>query len=265
MCRTSVASSFLASSSLAALLPPISLVLVASVASLVACKADPPAARDVTNRASETAFAPRRAKLPAPTRTNALVIGVQLRAEIAWIDATAANTPEAWDLAADLFTRSRDACLRDCAELAYATVLARSNALKADATIVRPVEKPTTPQPMPARVEAMIDAADAYVATAPAGDSDAIGVGFLAGQQFNDYGYVDESTTRFAAIALENPTHEVALYSANLLLDAFNRSERYEEMLRWARMFRDTPALMATHSELAEIVRMLLAREARRH
>jgi hypothetical protein len=262
MCRTSVASSFLASSSLATLLPPISLVLVAS---LVACKADPPAARDVTNRASETAFAPRRAKLPAPTRTNALVIGVQLRAEIAWIDATAANTPEAWDLAADLFTRSRDACLRDCAELAYATVLARSNALKADPTIVRPVEKPTTPQPMPARVEAMIDAADAYVATAPAGDSDAIGVGFLAGQQFNDYGYVDESTTRFAAIALENPTHEVALYSANLLLDAFNRSERYEEMLRWARMFRDTPALMATHSELAEIVRMLLAREARRH
>ncbi|MFN0252850.1 MAG: hypothetical protein ACKV2T_38605 [Kofleriaceae bacterium] len=223
--------------------------------SLVACKADPPPreAGSAANRAGETT-APRRAKLPELTRTNALVIGVQLRAEMAWTDATAASSPEAWDLAADLFARSRDACLRDCAELAYATVLARSNALKADASIVRPAEKPTTPQPMPERVEAMIDAADAFMATAPAGDDNTIGVGFFAGQQFNDYGHIDESTTRFANIVNANPTHEVALYSANLMLDAFNRSERYEDLLRWARELEANAALMATHGELAELV-----------
>jgi hypothetical protein len=231
---------------------------------LAACKTDP-AARSETARtelANTSNARPRQAKLPLPTKTNALVIGVQLRAEMAWNDASAANTSESWDLAADLFARSRDACVRECDELAYATVLARKNAIAADRSIVRPVEKPTTPQEIPARVEAFIDAADAYVAMAP-GDDDAIGVSFLAGTQYNDYGHVDESTTRFASIVIANPTHDVALYSANLMLDAFNRSERFDDLLRWARDLQANAALMATHEDLAELVADILARAAR--
>lgn len=198
-----------------------------------------------------------------PTKTNALIIGVQLRAEMAWNDATAQGTAEAWDLAADLFQRSRDACTTECSELAYTTVLARKNALAVDPAIVKPVEKPVTPQELPARVESFIDAADAYVASAPPGDDDAIGVSFLAGRQYNDYGWIDESTTRFASIVLASPTHEVALYSANLMLDAFNRSERYDELVQWARELSANAALMAAQPELAEVVAQILSRAGR--
>ncbi len=235
---------------------------------LAACKTDPaPAANDHTPTrspiANTTHGRSRQAKLPAPTNTNALVIGVQLRAEMAWNEAAAANTSESWDLAGDLFQRALAACRVECRELAYAMVLARSNAIKADPSLVRPVEKPTEPQPLPARVEAFVNAADDYVASAKAGDDEAIGVSFLASQQYNDFGWVDESTTRFASIVAANPTHDVALYSANLMLDAFNRSGRYEEMLRWARDLQANAALMATHAELAELVADLLARAAR--
>ena len=237
---------------------------VVSLAVAGACKADPSPVREAHARIENaTNTHPRQAKLPFPTRTNALVIGLQLRAETAWTDATAANTAEAWDLAAELFARARDACSRDCAEIAYATVLARSNALKADPALVHRGEKPVTPQPMPERVEAFVDAADAYVATAAPGDDDAIGISFLAGQQYNNYGYVDESTTRFASIVFASPTHDVALYSANLMLDAFNRSERYDDLLRWARDLQANSELMAAHTELAELVAAILARAAR--
>lgn len=239
-------------------------VALVALPALVACKPDsPPPARADRAVANTSNARPRQATLPALTNTNALIIGVQLRAEMAWNDATAVNTPEAWDLAADLFARAAAACRVECSELAYATILARSNAIKSDATLVRPDEKPTEPQPLPVRVEAFIDAADSYVATAPAGDEDAIGVSFLAGQKYNDYGWIDESTTRFGTIVLANPTAEVALYSANLMLDAFNRSERYDDMLRWARDLQANAALMAAYPELAELVAELLARAAR--
>ncbi len=236
-----------------------------AVLSLVACKTDSASVergsgdRAVANTSSAR---PRQAKLPLPTRTNALIIGVQVRAEMAWNDATAANTPESWDLAAELFQRALAACRDDCTELAYAMVLARKNAIANDRSIVRPAEKPTEPQELPARVEAFVDAADTYVATAPSGDDEAVGISFLASQQYNDYGWIDESTTRFATIVLANPSHEVALYSANLMLDAFNRSGRYDDLLRWARDLSANAALMAAQPELAELVATILARAA---
>lgn len=241
---------------------PLAAVIAVYVVS--ACKTDPaPSTKTAPLVVNTTIAAPRQAKLPAPTTTNALIIGVQLRAEMAWNDATAQNTPEAWDLAADLFLRARDACRVDCRELAYATVLARSNAMKLDPSLAVPDERPTEPQPIPARVESFIDAADAYVASVPPGDDEAVGVSFLAGQQYNNYGWVDESTTRFADIVQANPTHEVAEYSANLLLDAFNRAGRYDELLQWARTMQTNAALMATHAELAQLVADLLSRAAR--
>lgn len=238
--------------------------LLAAALTLLACRSDPPPPQTAANRPAPTTIAPpRQATLPAPTISNALIIGVQLRAEAAWNDATLAETSEAWDLAADLFARARDACTSDCGELAYATVLARAKALDADPTSARPEDKPTEPQPLPPRVEALIDAADVYVASASPGDDDAIGVSFLAGRQFDAYGWIDESTTRFATIVLAHPAHDVALYSANLLLDALNRSGRYDELVRWARDMSANAALMAAHTELAELVAEILARAAR--
>lgn len=238
---------------------------LSTLPALVACKTDgtPRDSNADPSVAHTTSTAPRRAKLPVPTKTNALVIGVQLRAERAWSDATESNTPDAWDLAAELFQRARGSCRADCRELAYAEVLSRANAIKAD-PLSRPTgEKPTTPVPLPARVEAFVDAADRYVATAPSGDYEAVGVSFLASKQYNDYGWIDESTTRFANIALGSPTEDVALYSANLMLDAFNRSERFDELVQWARQLQANAALMATHTELAELVADILARAAR--
>ena len=42
------------------------------------------------------------------------------------------NTPEAWDLAADLFARAAAACRVECSELAYATVLVLGEKLSVD-------------------------------------------------------------------------------------------------------------------------------------
>ena len=240
--------------------------LLACLAALFACKterapdASPLGAASTASTAS-TAKA-RRAKLPALTRTNAIVVEVQRRAELAWTDAEAANTPDAWDLAADLFARSRDACVAACDELAYSVVLARANAIKADA-LPPPDPKPTTPQPLPPRVEAMIDAADRFVATSP-DNAEALGVSFLAGKQYNDYGWIDESTTRFATVVAADPRADVALYSANLMLDAFNRGERFEDLVRWARDLQANAVLMASHPEIAETVAQILRAAASR-
>lgn len=239
-------------------------LLLLALTSFAACKPDPAPARSEAVPVIAAATPARHATLPAPTRTNALHIAVQLRAEQAFADASASDTSEAWDLAADLFARARDACTADCSELAYATVLARANALKGDETNV-PDEKPTTPQPLPARVEALIAAADTYVAGASPGDDDAVGVAFLAGREYNDFGWIDESTTRFGALVVAHPTHEVALYSANLLLDAYNRSGRFEDLVRWARDLAANATLMATHAELAETVHDILARAEAHH
>lgn len=237
--------------------------LLALIVALPACKTDQPARSENTVAMAPSATAPRRAKLPALTRTNALVVHVQLRAEMAWNDATSANTSDAWDLAADLFQRALASCRADCRELAYSEVLARKNAVMTDPSLRPPAEKPTSPVPLPARIEAMVDAADQYIAASPPDDPDALGAAFIAGQQYNNYGWIDESTTRFANVILTKPTEDVALYSANLMLDAFNRSERWDEMLQWARDLQANTVLMATHPELAELVADLLARAAR--
>jgi hypothetical protein len=47
------------------------------------------------------------------------------------------------------------------------------------------------------------------------------------------------------------------------MLDAFNRSERFDDLLRWARDLQANAALMATHEDLAELVADILARAAR--
>jgi hypothetical protein len=233
-----------------------------AVTLLTACRPDSaPNERPISTAKRGATPHPRKAKLPVLTKSNVLPVTTQLRAESAWKFATEADTLQAWDAAGDLFTQARDECTSDCSELAYSAVLARSRAVSHDPSLERQGEKPIDPQPIPQRVEALISASDAYVATVPGSDESA-GVAFLAGKAFNDYGWLDESVARFGTLVEHHPTHEVSEYSANLLLDAFNRRERYDELVQFARMFAANPIFMGAHPDLAETVRAIL-RQAR--
>jgi hypothetical protein len=220
---------------------------------LVGCRPDP------TPAPVTSAVVKRQAKLPFVTARNIVPVTTHLRAESAWTHAESADTLDAWDTAADLFSQARDECTSDCTELAYAAVLARANAIKHDPTLERPEEKPTEPQPIPARIESFITDADAFVEAAP-DNEEAPGVAFLAANRFDDYGWIDESITRYGDIIDNHATHDVSEYSANLLLDALDRAGRYEELVQFARMLAANVALMAAHPDLADLVQNILAR-----
>lgn len=165
-------------------------------------------------------------------------------AEVRWKDAEATPTPETWELAADAHARAIAACGAGpaCAEHAYAECLARANAVRLDEQDVPPGDDPV---PLPPRLEAMVDAMDRYVALAPDSD-DAPGMRFLAARAKWRHRHFDDDTfRRLQVMAYASPPVEVTEYAINLLLDAYLRSGRSDEL------HREVTRLLADRARLA--------------
>jgi tetratricopeptide (TPR) repeat protein len=165
-------------------------------------------------------------------------------AEVLW-------TAEDWKDAAEQYTRvvELDPKGKWVKEAAYAAVLAWKNALNIDDQGQGPDKggsdsgKDNKPQPIPEYQKKMIAAFDTYIKYVP--DSpELVKIKYRKARIYYDYNHFDDAVTLFQDVLEKHPNDELALYSANLLLDSLNIQGKPKEVIRWAERFMEMPQLM---------------------
>jgi tetratricopeptide (TPR) repeat protein len=170
-------------------------------------------------------------------------------AELQWSRAENEKNPrlatELWENAAVTFTdvvKTGKVDQKLLKESAYAAVLGWKNALNVDPRqeakdaeadeAKNPDKKPGPPQPIPERQQKMLAAFDIYINyIKDPKDDELVGMKFLKANMYRRYNHFDEAIPIFQDILDHHPEHETAEYSANLLLDTYNRLGKYDEML----------------------------------
>lgn len=115
---------------------------------------------------------------------------------------------------------------------------------------------PKKPLPIPAPKQALADACERYLTYVPDGDK-RVEIAYKAAQIHYRYNHFDKAVQQFAAIALEHPDHELAVYAAHLVLDSYNILEDWPKIDEWAKRFYQEPRLVRKgnfRSELEEII-----------
>lgn len=162
---------------------------------------------------------------------------------------------ERWEQAAEAYTvvvglEPRGRYLK---ESAYAAVISWKNALNVaeevkDRETVAPGEK-FKPRPIPANQQKMLVAFDTYLKHVPdAPERPAIL--YRKARTYYEHNHFDEAVDGFAKVLEQYPGHELAVYSANLLLDSLNILKRYDEIAEWVERMNKMPKL--AKGELAE-------------
>lgn len=125
---------------------------------------------------------------------------------------------------------------------AYAAVLSWKNALNVDPRVRdaptgegKDYEKIQPAQPIPEREQKMLSAFDVYINyVKDPKDDELVGMKFLKANIYRRYNHFDKALPIFEEILDKHREHETAEYAANLLLDAYNRMQRYDEMVTLA-------------------------------
>jgi hypothetical protein len=191
-------------------------------------------------------------------------------AELLWSRALATQdarrATELWERAASAFTRVVQAGKVDPAmrkEAAYAAVLGWKNALDVDPRPKvqagplddRAYEAVPPPRPIPERERKMIAAFDLYIATVrDPDDEERIRIKFAKANVYRRYDQHDQAIPLLADLVAKHRTHEVAEIAAQLLLDAYNRMHRHDEMLAAAARLAADTAFVKDKPELREVI-----------
>jgi len=153
-------------------------------------------------------------------------------------------------------------------EAAYAAVLGWKNALNVDPRVKQQAEiedkkdydKKPEPKPIPEREEKMLKAFDIYINyIKDPKDDELVGMKFLKANIYRRYNHFDEAIPIFMDILDKHRDHETAEYSANLLLDTYNRLQRYDEMLALAEKLAKDPKFLEGKEDLAATLKKLKA------
>jgi tetratricopeptide (TPR) repeat protein len=170
-------------------------------------------------------------------------------AELIWARAESEKNPrlqtEKWEDAAVAFTdvvKHGKVDKKLMKEAAYASVLGWKNALNVDPRvrnqadkvddIDKEYDKIPEPKPIPAREEKMLSAFDIYIDyIKDPKDDELVGMKFLKANIYRRYNQFDKAIPLFMDILDKHRQHETAEFSANLLLDSYNRLQRYDDML----------------------------------
>ena len=169
-------------------------------------------------------------------------------AELLWSRADAEANPrlktEEWKEAADEFTqvvKTGKVNPKLMKESAYAAVLGWKNALDIDPTIKAEVaaenpkdyDKKPDPKPIPEAQQKMMAAFDVYIKYIhDPKDEDLIRMKFSKANIYRRYNHFDEAIPIFKDILEHHRDSEAAEYSANLLLDTYNRLQRYDDLIK---------------------------------
>jgi TolA-binding protein len=152
---------------------------------------------------------------------------------------------ELWENAAVAFTdvvKTGKVDQKLMKESAYAAVLGWKNALNVDPRVKAPPiddkipDKIPAAQPIPEREAKMLAAFDVYINyIKDPKDDELVGMKFLKANMYRRYNHFDEAIPIFQDILTKHREHETAEYSANLLLDIYNRSQKYDELVKLAK------------------------------
>lgn len=96
--------------------------------------------------------------------------------------------------------------------------------------------------PIPAPKQKLLDACERYLAWVPKGDK-RVEISYKAAQIHYRYNQFDKAVERFSSIAIEHPNHELAVFSAHLVLDSYNILEDWQKIDEWAKRFHAEPRL----------------------
>ena len=203
-------------------------------------------------------------------------------AELIWSRAEAEKNPriqtEQWENAAVAFTdvvKTGKVDAKMMKEAAYAAVLGWKNALNVDPRVraqtdeLDKVEKEYTttppPKPIPPREEKMLAAFDIYINyIKDPKDDELVGMKFLKANIYRRYNHFDQALPIFLDILDHHRQHETAEYSANLLLDTYNRMQRYDDMLALADKLEGDKKFLESKEELAEVLTKIKSQSLRK-
>ncbi len=188
-------------------------------------------------------------------------------AELMWARAenekTARLQTELWENAAVAFTdvvKLGKVDDKTRKESAYATVQAWKNALNVDPRLKKPTDvaaiddkadKVPPPAEIPPREQKMLAAFDVYITyIKDPKDDDLVGMKFHKANTYRKYYHYAEATPIFLEILEKHRTHETAEYSANLLLDTYNRTQQYDELAALADKLADDKKFLEGKDDL---------------
>ena len=148
-------------------------------------------------------------------------------------------------------------------EAAYAAVLAGKEYFEdPDVSAGLPAtEDAPRPQPIPAGSQRRLRAYDVYldVVTDPKDDERCVII-FLKARTFWKYDHLEEAVPLLEWVLQNRPDHEAAEWSANMLIDALVRTQRYDRLETWLDALLDEPRyerLLKDNPQLeANVVRM---------
>jgi tetratricopeptide (TPR) repeat protein len=203
-------------------------------------------------------------------------------AELQWSRAESEKNPrlatELWENAAVTFTdvvKTGKVDQKLMKESAYAAVLGWKNALNVDpraeakeaedADAKNPDKKPGPPQPIPERQQKMLAAFDIYINyIKDPKDDELVGMKFLKANMYRRYNHFDEAIPIFMDILEHHSEHETAEYSANLLLDTYNRLGKFDDMLALADKLDQNPKFLEGKDDLKATLNKLKAQSMRK-
>lgn len=206
-------------------------------------------------------------------------------AELIWSRAEAEKNArlqtELWENAAVAFTdvvKTGKVDQRMMKEAAYAAVLGWKNALNVDPRFKqlaaeqgnedknsKDYDKVPAPKPIPPREEKMLAAFDIYINyIKDPKDDDLVSMKFVKANTYRRYNHFDQAIPIFNEILDKHRSHETAEYSAQLLLDSYNRLQRYDDMLALADKLDGDKKFLDGKDTLAEVLGKIRAQSLRK-
>jgi tetratricopeptide (TPR) repeat protein len=168
-------------------------------------------------------------------------------------------TLERWKDAAEQYTKVVELNPKGkyAKDSAYAAVLGWKNALQVDDEGLGPDAKKVhaekqseeskgkrqEPRPIPEFQGKMIAAFDTYIKYVPDAPELPV-IRYRKARIYYEYNHFEEAAKLFQDVVEKHPNHELAIYSANLLLDSLNALGRTKEVVAWVDKFLEMPNLM---------------------
>lgn len=167
-------------------------------------------------------------------------------------------TLERWKDAAEQYTKVVEMNPKGkyAKDSAYAAVLGWKNALQVDDEGLGPDardahkkfekeddKKKKEPKTIPEFQQKMIGAFDTYIKYVPDAPELPV-IRYRKARIFYEYNHFDEAAKLFQEVVEKHPNHELAVYSANLLLDSLNAQGKTREVVAWVDKFLEMPNLM---------------------
>ncbi|MFT3914836.1 MAG: tetratricopeptide repeat protein [Anaeromyxobacteraceae bacterium] len=132
---------------------------------------------------------------------------------------------------------------------------------KLDETDKIPLTDPRKQVPFAPLRRRLVDACERYLKYQPAGDK-WVEVAYKSANLHYRHNQFAEANAHFTRIALEHPSHELAKYSTNLVLDSYNLLGDWRNVNAWAKKFYANGALLKAHPALKDDLARVIEQSA---